>query len=101
MSDLLDSDGPDYDPEAYAEMIDVARKRERENPPPRKQEVWSHVGFIRHFGLWTWVQYERSRRRSERAFGRKYDPRLDGAPMLRKAGFSEAEIEHFREHGLA
>lgn len=34
MSDLLDSDGPNYDPEAYAEMIDLARKRERENPPP-------------------------------------------------------------------
>lgn len=101
MSDLLDSDGPDYDPEAYAEQIDLARKRERENPPPKKVEAQGHIWFIRHFGLWTWVQYERARRRSERVFGRAFDPTLDGATMLRKVGFSEQEIEHFREHGLA
>lgn len=28
---LLDSDGPDYDPEAYAGLIDDSRKAEREN----------------------------------------------------------------------
>lgn len=116
MSDLLDSDGPDYDPEAYAEMIDNARKSARENGEPgfktsAEYDAWKqakkasmkggHVWFIRHFGLWTWVQYERARRRSERAFMRPFDPKRDGAKMLRRAGFSEAEIEHFREHGLA
>lgn len=60
-----------------------------------------HLWFIRRFGLWTWVKYEQARRRSEKAFGRSFDPKRDMAPMLRRCGFNEDEIDRFREHDLA
>lgn len=60
-----------------------------------------HLWFIRRFGFLRWMFYENWRRKSERDFGRKFDPAIDGEPLLRAMDASEEQIELAKSQGLA
>jgi hypothetical protein len=63
--------------------------------------VSGHLWFIRRYGLWRYVRYERERRRRIRETGVRFNPLKHGEALLRDIGASEEQITRCKAKGLA
>jgi hypothetical protein len=59
------------------------------------------IWMIRKFGVRRTFIYENERAYREFMLKRKFDPKVDGEPLLRACGYGDDEVAKFKEAGLA